>query len=64
MKLIDESHPFYRPLWRRIAIVGVTAVWAGFEVLVSQEGFWIAISCAVFAVSLWTFLIAWKPPVP
>ena len=25
MKIIDESHPFYRPLWRRVALVAVLA---------------------------------------
>jgi hypothetical protein len=62
MRLIDQDHPFYRPLWRRLAIIAVTAAWALFEVFVSGEGLWIVLSCAVFAVSLWTFLIAWQPP--
>jgi hypothetical protein len=61
MKLIDQGHPFYRPLWRRLAIVGVTAAWAGFELLVSGDGLWIAISCGMLALSAWTFLIAWNP---
>ncbi len=61
MKLIDQNHPFYKPLWRRVAIVVVTALWAAFELLVTGEGLWIVVSCAVFAISAWTFLIAWTP---
>lgn len=61
MKIIDQDHPFYKPLWRRLAIVAVTALWAAFELFVSGEGLWVAISCSVFAISVWTFLIGWKP---
>ena len=32
MKIIDESHPFYKPLWRRLALLGVLAGWTAFEV--------------------------------
>lgn len=31
MILIDPEHPFYKPLWVRIAIVAVCIVWAAFE---------------------------------
>jgi hypothetical protein len=61
MKFIDQDHPFYRPLWRRLAIIGVAGLWALFELLVSGEPLWIVLSCSLFAVSLWTFLIGWKP---
>ncbi|PRY24360.1 hypothetical protein CLV78_103226 [Aliiruegeria haliotis] len=29
--LIDPSHPFYAPLWRRVVIVVVTLGWAAVE---------------------------------
>jgi hypothetical protein len=61
VKFIDHDHPFYKPLWRRLIIVAVTALWAVFEVFVSGEGLWVAVSCGVFAISVWTFLIDWKP---
>lgn len=31
MKLLDTSHPFFRPAWRRYAMVAATFLWAGFE---------------------------------
>lgn len=31
MKLLDVQHPFYKPLWRRVAIFGFCLVWAIFE---------------------------------
>jgi hypothetical protein len=33
MKIIDTDHPFYRPLWRRLLLVGVCAAWTGVEYL-------------------------------
>ncbi|MBF9044295.1 hypothetical protein HKCCE4037_13210 [Rhodobacterales bacterium HKCCE4037] len=31
MKLLDASHPFFRPAWRRYAIVAACFAWATFE---------------------------------
>ncbi|MEJ6387941.1 hypothetical protein [Gymnodinialimonas ulvae] len=31
MKLIDPTHPFYKPAWRRYLIVIVCFAWATFE---------------------------------
>ena len=59
MKIIDQSHPFYKPLWRRVAIVAVVAGWAGFEVFYTREPFWMTIAAGVLVISLWTFLLSW-----
>ncbi len=60
--MIDVKHPFYRPLWRRIAIVATTVIWTGFELLVTRNGFWIAIAGGLCALTAWYLLIAWKEP--
>ena len=31
MKLLDPSHPFFRPAWRRYAMVAACFAWATFE---------------------------------
>ena len=31
MKLCDFNHPFFAPVWRRVAIVAACFAWAGFE---------------------------------
>lgn len=31
LKLLDLSHPFFKPLWRRIAIVAICIIWAVVE---------------------------------
>ena len=60
MKIIDESHPFYKPLWRRVALVGVLAGWTAFEVFYTQQPLWIMVAGALFAYTTWIFLISWR----
>ena len=60
MKIIDESHPFYKPLWRRVALVGVLAAWTGFEVFYTQQPLWMLVAGALFAYATWILLISWK----
>jgi hypothetical protein len=55
-----HDHPFYKPKWRRLAIVAATASWALFELLFAKDGFWTAIAVAVWVYCLWTFLLNWK----
>ena len=61
MKVSDRDHPFYRPLWRRIAIVAVVAAWAAYELLVTGDGFWTVLALGFLGYSVWIFLIDWKP---
>jgi hypothetical protein len=61
MKITDRDHPFYRPLWRRIAIVAVVALWAAYEIFVARESFWIMLAVGFLAYSVWLFLITWSP---
>ncbi|MEJ8474633.1 DUF3329 domain-containing protein [Roseibium algae] len=57
----DSDHPFFRPLWRRIAIVVFCACWAAFEFYNGNETWgWITLAIAAYAV--WTFLIDFKQP--
>jgi hypothetical protein len=64
MPLGVHDHPFYKPKWRRVAIVAVTAVWALFELFVSKNGFWTVLAVAVCAYSFWVFLWTWKDEPP
>ena len=64
-----HEHPFYRPLWRRIAIVVVTGLWAALELYRGSDGLWVALSCGSFAYSLWAFILTYPkqtdtPPPP
>ncbi len=59
--MFDFSHPFFRPLWRRIVIVAVALGWALFEAVTGSPG-WALIFGALGAVALWGLLIAYEGP--
>lgn len=54
----EQTSPFYRPLWRRIAITLGVAVWLGFE-LYGGSGLWIAIAGAMLCYAVWIFFLSW-----
>ena len=58
--MAGEDHPFLRPLWRRIALVGFCVAWAIFEVVYGQS-FWALIATGMAGYGAWIFLIAYKP---
>ena len=60
MQLIDVNHPFYRPLWIRIAIVVFCFGWAVVE-LVGRQPFWAIISGALGVYSAYRLLFAFHP---
>lgn len=57
--MIDPDHPVYKPLWRRLLIVGFCAAWAGFE-LYSGEIFWAIIVGALGAYAAYKLLFTFK----
>lgn len=58
----DLRHPFFNPLWRRIAVTAFTALWAAFEFVIGSQ-LWPLFFGAVAAWLFWSFLIAWDGPV-
>ena len=67
-RISEQSLPFYRPLWRRVAIMVFVALWLAFEIY-QQSGLWIGIAAAMFCYALWTFFLSWpktpdNPPPP
>ena len=62
MPLGVHDHPFYKPFWRRIAIVIVVALWAAFETFIAKSDLWMAISIATLAYSVWAFLVIFPKP--
>ena len=64
----EQSSPFYRPLWRRVAITVVVALWLAFEIY-HNSGLWIGIAAAMLCYAVWTFFLSWpktpdNPPPP
>lgn len=55
----EQHHPFYRPLWRRVAIVAAVALWLAFETFYSRDPLWISAAAAMLAYGVWTFFLKW-----
>ncbi len=62
--MIDRNHPFYRPLWLRLALTGFFAGWTLLELFVIGSSFFGAISAALAIYFAWVLLITWKEPAP
>ena len=60
MKFFDLRHPFFLPLWRRIAMVGITGLWAVVEFTSGSPG-WALLFGAVAAYCIYLFFIAFDP---
>ena len=58
----DAEHPFFRPLWRRIALVAFCAVWTAIEVW-NNSGLWVWLTAGLTAYAAWLFLLNYKGPV-
>lgn len=57
----DAENPFFRPLWRRIAIVVFCAAWSAFEFW-NNQAFWGTIAGGMGAYAAWMFLLNYKEP--
>jgi hypothetical protein len=54
MRLLDPSHPFFRPVWVRVAVVGVALLWAVVELVFGSPG-WAILFAATGLYALWEF---------
>ncbi len=60
MKLIDVRHPFFNPLWRRAATVGLAGGWALFELVTGSVG-WAILFGGVAGWCAYEFFVTWTP---
>ena len=56
----DNQHPFFRPLWRRLAVIAVCVIWSAVEFAVGTP-FWGTLLAGMAIYAVWTFLISYKP---
>ncbi len=59
-KFLDPDHPFFRPLWRRLLVVGLCLAWALLEFSGGSTG-WALLFLAIGLYSGWVLLVAWAP---
>ena len=57
----DEKKPgiftlgWFKPLYRRVIVVGIIAAWCGWEWLYNHDQFWGFATLAMLAYGVWTF---------
>lgn len=56
----DHEHPFFRPLWRRVAIVAACVVWAALE-FANGSHLWGVIMLGFAGYGAWQFFYLYKP---
>ena len=54
--MFDFTHPWYVPLYRRIGVVLVCALWFGMEAW-TQNPFWMILAAAATALTVWKLLL-------
>ena len=55
----EQKHPFYKPLWPRVAMVVTIALWLAFELYQQSSGLWIALAGGMLVYAVYTFFITW-----
>lgn len=61
LRSLDVQSRFFIPLWRRVALVGLCALWAFFEWASGNLG-WALLFGAIGAYCAHQFFIAFDPP--
>ena len=60
LQILDPSHPFFRPLWRRVLTVLLPAIWALVEFSNGETG-WAIAFLAISAYAGYELLIRYDP---
>ena len=63
MRLLDVQHPFFIPLWRRVATVSACLGWAVVELVLGNTG-WAMLFGGIGLYCAHQFFIAFDPPPP
>jgi hypothetical protein len=58
----DSELEWFRPLWLRLLVTGLVAVWFGWEALVNKDQLWMIITGFALAYAVWNLFITYKDP--
>lgn len=64
MALKDNDVNWWRPLWKRIAVVVFLSLWLAWEVVFTGEQLWMLLVGAALAYSLYNFFYAFPKEKP
>ena len=57
----DHEHPFFKPLWRRVAVTALCAGWAVLEFAANSPG-WGMIALGFTGYAVWQFFWLYRKP--
>ncbi|WP_449396197.1 hypothetical protein [Devosia riboflavina] len=64
MALKENDLNWFRPLWRRVAVVVFLTVWLAWEAIWTKETLWIVLVGAALAYALYNFFYAFPKEEP
>lgn len=64
MALKQNDLTWFRPIWRRVAVVVFLTAWLGWELLWSKDMFWALLVGAALAYSAYNFFYAFPKEEP
>ena len=56
-----NRHPWFKPLYRRLAVLAVCLAWLGLEVY-GGELLWALFALSVTGYAVWALFISYRPP--
>jgi hypothetical protein len=62
--LRDTEIEWFRPLWLRLLVTGLVAIWFGWEVLFTHDQLWMIITGAALAYAVWNLFIKYPKTAP
>ncbi|MEO8757096.1 MAG: hypothetical protein ABI398_05005 [Devosia sp.] len=60
----ERDTKFFRPLWIRVLVTALLAVWFVLEAVYTHEQMWLAITGLGFAYCIWHFFIKFPKDLP
>lgn len=55
--MLDFAHPFFKPMWRRVAVVAFCGCWGMIELFVQGSHFWSALFIGMGAMAFWKLFL-------
>lgn len=53
----DTELEWFRPLWLRLLVTGLVAIWFGWELFFTHDQLWMIITGAALAYAVWNLFI-------
>ena len=63
-RMNERDLKFFRPLWIRVLVTAVLAVWFVLETVYTQDQMWLGITGIGFAYCVWNFFIKFPKDLP